>query len=184
VTVVPADDLVQRHAKGITTCPEPKATFREMVGEFLQGGSEQAQGGEDMLSPILADGGFVWFALAGENQTPVGCVALYRRSISSDDGAVSYAWELAELAVRTSHRRQGVGNLLVDAVLRQIGEAAGPEDKAFLEIPSAFSQAAKPLFVKTGFSLETEEEIAAGPQQRLPDAVRMCHRNIRRRDGA
>merc|ERR1740121_3021828 len=182
VVVVPADDLLQRHVAGMTSCPDPTAAFRELLASCMQTNGESSQGSDDPVNPILADGGFVWFALAGENRTPVGCVALNKRIIPDDGAGVSPAWELTDLAVRSSHRRQGVGTQLVEAVLRQAGEVAGPDDKVFLEMPPACEQVALALFTKTGFVLETEEEIACGPQRRVPDAVRMCNRSVRRRE--
>lgn len=93
---------------------------------------------ENPDSAIVAPGGMILFALDGG--TPVGTVALIRVS----DGR----FELAKMAVATTHQRRGIGGLLGAAGIAW-ARAAGAKT-VFLETNSRLANAIR-LYERLGF---------------------------------
>lgn len=93
---------------------------------------------DDPEAAIVAQGGMILFALEGE--APVGTVALVRARDSR--------FELAKMAVATTHQRQGIGEMLGAAGIAW-ARAAGAKT-VFLETNSRLASAIR-LYERLGF---------------------------------
>ncbi|HEU0224314.1 MAG TPA: GNAT family N-acetyltransferase [Steroidobacteraceae bacterium] len=93
---------------------------------------------ENPESAIVAAGGMIFFALEG--QTPVGTVAMVR----AGDGR----YELAKMAVATTHQRRGIGELLGAAGIEWARNAGART--VFLETNSGLANAIR-LYQRLGF---------------------------------
>lgn len=129
---------------------DPCAAFRDINLGWLEERGLQPTDEDGALlgapdQKILGEGGFVWLAICG--QDAVGCVALQKRdaalAVEACGGpAGACAWELARLGVLPEKRRQGVGRLLVETLLRQFGEVARPGDVLYVELAQSLEEAA------------------------------------------
>mmetsp|Transcript_54253 Transcript_54253/g.115779 ORF Transcript_54253/g.115779 Transcript_54253/m.115779 type:complete len:248 (-) Transcript_54253:6-749(-) len=117
--------------------PNPSVDFRQILTTCYEAvGAEPAVGASVLANPtgtLLADGGFIWFAI-GSDRKCVGCLAL-RKTTSQQGGA---NWEIVELCVLPESRHQGVGRLLVSSMLRQMDEAAGADERLWAQVPTSF----------------------------------------------
>lgn len=160
VTVWPFEDLRRKHDAG-EPGPDPGAAFRE-VASAIRAEHSRGDGDDHLEDPsgaLLSQGGFIWLAAQGFERKPVGCVAMRRRrpEAEGEGEGVPTTWEVIELGVAKANRRQGVGRLLVEALLRQYEEAAGEGEALTVEVPATFD-GARAFLLKMGFQ---EEDNAA-----------------------
>mmetsp|Transcript_82919 Transcript_82919/g.162578 ORF Transcript_82919/g.162578 Transcript_82919/m.162578 type:complete len:242 (+) Transcript_82919:63-788(+) len=154
--VMPYETMRRSFDAGAPKSPDPQEAWRRLTSQCHEEHGAAVRDPDALADPagkILAEGGFIWIALQGMSREPLGCVALYKQigdaqGTDGDQGTVS--WELGELSVLPDSRRQGIGQQLVDMLLRQYQEAAGEGDALRLQVPAAF-EASKPFFLKMGF---------------------------------
>merc|ERR1712150_246004 len=105
---------------------------------------------------------------------PVGCVALLRHGSSEGEDAGGDAstapavgWELAKLGVKLDFRRKGVATRLLEAVSRQVEEAAREGQAMYFEVRSGTSLGAEAqaFFQKIGF--EESEQLSPEDSRRF-----------------
>lgn len=95
--------------------PELEAKFIELntdwINTYFKIEEHDRETFSDVKGQVLAGGGEIFFALY--NGEAVGCCALIHHEKDNKLGE----WELAKMAVSSTHRGCGIGNLLMSAII-------------------------------------------------------------------
>jgi len=122
ISVVAYEDLLVKYKANGEQGPNPQTAFREITASWMEENNftvpQDCPTLDDPATTILAEGGFIYMALAEGGRTAAGCLALHKRrgnasKVDAEGDPNATAWELCELGVLAAHRRQGAARLLL-----------------------------------------------------------------------
>jgi putative acetyltransferase len=137
--------------------PGDEAAFRDLnlewISRYFAVEPKDAATLSDPHSTILADGGKIFIAVAGDR--PVGCCAL----VATAPGE----FEVAKMAVTAACQGMGVGRLLLETTIQ--GARASGATRLFLETNHTLTPALR-LYASVGFRHIPPERVEPSPYVR------------------